>query len=136
MSPDHDVSAGFEPTATAPFMTFVGGLYRGPGIGRYGMWIRSEHANSHGKAHGGYLATVVDVAVSRGTRAFLADGSIVSTISMTLDYLEPADVGSWVEIAASVDRVGGRTVFTSARVTVGDLWVAKASVILARHRPR
>ncbi|GAA4537046.1 PaaI family thioesterase [Pseudonocardia xishanensis] len=131
-----EVPAGFEPMEMAPFMTFVGPLYRGPGIGRFGMRVLPEHANTHGKAHGGFLATVVDVAVSRGTRMSLADGSTVSTISMTLDYLEPADIGAWLEIAATVDRVGGRTVFTSARVTVGDLWVAKASAILARHRPR
>jgi uncharacterized protein (TIGR00369 family) len=131
-----DVPAGFEPIETSPFIAHLGQLYIAPGPGVFGMWVRPEHANTHGKGHGGFLATVIDVACSRGTRLAVGDGSAVSTISMTLDYLEPVEVGRWMEAVPTIERIGGRTVFTSCRVTVGDTVVARASVILARHRPK
>jgi uncharacterized protein (TIGR00369 family) len=134
--PVDDAPAGFEPIETSAFIEHLGQLYVKPGTGVFGMRVRPEHTNTHGKAHGGFLATVIDVACSRGTRLALADGSTVSTITMTVDYLGPVDVGDWVDVATSVDRGGGRTVFTSARVTAGERFVAKASVLLARHRPR
>jgi uncharacterized protein (TIGR00369 family) len=133
---DDDAPAGFERVATSAFIDYVGALYHRPGTSVFGTRVHAHHTNVHGKAHGGFLATLIDVACSRGTRYALADGTTVSTISMTLDYLNPTEQGSWLDIEMSLDRAGGRTAFTSARVRVGDLLVTKASVILALHRPK
>ncbi|WP_181780097.1 PaaI family thioesterase [Pseudonocardia pini] len=136
MHSNDDVPPGFEPIVTSPFIEYLGRFHWLPGTGRFGMHVRPEHANTHGNAHGGFLASIVDVACSRGTRFALGDGSTVSTITMTLDYLEPVDVGRWFEVDTTVDRAGGRTVFTTGRVVVDEKVLAKASVVLARHRPR
>ncbi|MCE3555603.1 PaaI family thioesterase [Pseudonocardia sp. RS11V-5] len=138
MTAGNGVPEGFELLPTSAFVEHLGGLYHRPdGPGHvFGMRVGPEHANVRGRAHGGFLATAVDVAASRGARAAMADGSGVSTMTMTLDYLAPVDVGDWIELVTSVDRIGGRTVFTTCRVTAGDRLVARGSVILARVRPR
>ena len=134
--PTPDVPDGFAPIETSAFVDLLGPLHFNPETGGYGLRVRPEHANTHGNGHGGFLATMLDVACSRGTRSALADGSAVSTVSMTLNYLEPAPVGGWLDLTSTVDRAGGRTVFTSGVAAVGGLVVAKAAIILARHRPR
>lgn len=131
-----DVPPGFALIETSAFIQHLGGLYRHPETGVFGMRTLPEHANAHLNAHGGFLATLVDVAVSRGTRLTLGDGSMVSTVTMTLNYLEPVPMGSWVEARPSLDRAGSRTVFTSCEVSVGELLVARATAVLARHRPK
>jgi hypothetical protein len=55
---------------------------------------------------------------------------------MSLDFVSGVAVGSWVEAAVTVDQGGGRTIFTSCRVSSGTTLVARAQVILTRGTPR
>jgi uncharacterized protein (TIGR00369 family) len=138
MTDGNGVPEGFVPLPTSAFVEHVGGLYHRPDAPEhtFAMRVGPEHANVRGRAHGGFLATAVDVATSRGARVAMGDGSGVSTVTMTMDYLAPVDVGEWIQLVTTVDRIGGRTVFASCRVTAGDRLVARGSVILSRLRPR
>lgn len=124
---------GFELVRTSAFAELIGPLYvaaSGSAV-RFGARVGPEHANTFGGAHGGFIASLVDVAAGRGTRLLLADGRSFRTVSMTTDFTGRAAVGDWLEAEVVLDRAGGRTVFVSCRVRSGDELVARASVVLA-----
>jgi uncharacterized protein (TIGR00369 family) len=50
---------------------------------------RPELANRKGDVHGGAVATLLDLAISRAIRSGLSDIAGLSTITMTVNYLEP-----------------------------------------------
>lgn len=129
--------AGFEPLSSSAFVQFLGPVF--VSVGSPGDTARSfrarvldVHTNSHGHAHGGYLAAVLDAAAGHGARRILGERSGLRTVSTTLDHLAPVEVGQWIEITVTIDRAGRRTAFASCRVHVGDTLVARASVVLSR----
>ena len=54
------------------------------------MAFRGEFGNRKGDVHGGVLATLVDLAMSQAIRSLKPDLAGLSTINMTINYLEPA----------------------------------------------
>jgi len=136
--PSHLPPPGFQPLRSSPFVALIGPVYLSEGGERpiFGAVVEPQHANTMDTLHGGFLAALVDVATGRGTRLALGDGHPVRTVSMNLDYVAGVSVGNWVEAAVTVDHGGGRTIFTSCRVTSGDRLVARANVILTRGTPR
>ena len=132
MTPSPAPPPGFELVRTSAFAELVGPHYVAPAGStmRFGAWVGPEHTNTFGGAHGGFIASLVDVAAGRGTRLVLADGRSFRTVLMTTDFTGRAAVGDWLEVEVVIDRAGGRTVFVSCRVRSGDDLVARASVVL------
>lgn len=52
--------------------------------------FRPEHGNRKGDVHGGVLATLIDLATSQAIRSLAPDIAGLSTINMTVNYLESA----------------------------------------------
>lgn len=52
--------------------------------------FRAEFGNRKGDVHGGVLATLVDLAMSQAIRSVRSDLAGLSTINMTVNYLDPA----------------------------------------------
>lgn len=124
---------GFEPFRSSPFLDHLGDVHRaarddGP---VFGVEVRPHHSNTMGGAHGGFLMALVDLAAGQGARTMLGRQEGFRTVSATTDFLAPATVGDWIEAVPSIDRAGRRTVFASCRLTVGDLLVVRASLVLA-----
>jgi uncharacterized protein (TIGR00369 family) len=122
---------GFVLLESSPFVEQVGPIYR-TSEGRLGVRVLPTHTNTMGSVHGGFLMTVVDIAAGQGARRAIGAGSVVRTVSTTIDFLATAGVGSWLEAELTVDRIGRRTVFTSCRVTSGETVVARATAVLMR----
>lgn len=93
------VPAGFEPLfSDSPFVQHAGNFHvRTDADGRkvVGCRIGHEHSNTEGYAHGGFLATFADFALS--------DSVMGITLNLTLDYMRPAQTGQWIE-AVIVER--------------------------------
>ncbi|MET0190055.1 MAG: PaaI family thioesterase [Pseudonocardia sediminis] len=142
MSTRHDddaevCPAGFEPLHSSAFVEFLGPVYvsvatLGDDAPRFRVLVRPVHANTHGHAHGGFLAAVLDAAAGHGIRRILDEPSGLRTITTTLDHLAPVAVGQWAEITVTLDRAGRRTAFASCRIHADDVLVARASVVLSR----
>lgn len=118
---------------SSEFLRLVGPLYLEDAAADPTFWLRVDerHLNTMGGAHGGFVATLADVAAARGARLLADDGRAFRTVSLTVDFLAPAPRDEWLCAVTTLDRLGGRTAFAACRITAADQLVARASVVLA-----
>jgi acyl-coenzyme A thioesterase 13 len=112
----------FEPLEGSPFGELIGPLYlrdgdSGPVVG---VRVASQHANRRGRAHGGLLMTLADVAVSRAAAAHIPPGSAIATASLQIAFLESPGEDQWLEAVPSIDRLGRSLIHASCLIRVGE----------------
>jgi len=76
-----------------PFNRFIGFKYAkvGPGRSQVELEAKPGMMNRKGDMHGGIIAAVLDSAMGDAVRTYLtADHAGISTISFSVNYLEPA----------------------------------------------
>jgi len=122
---------GFGPLDGAgPFVDLVGPLQVGPD-GVLGVQLEDRHLNRAGTAMGGFLATVVDVALGRAIREESEEEAAVATVSLTTDYLRAAPAGAWLEAHTQVERLGGRLAFADCSLRADGDEVVRARAVFA-----
>ena len=127
-----DVPSGFRPyPGQGPFLEHVGPIHVHEDADGLLLGIRAEtrHANHRGTVQGGLLATFADFALGRAIEADARDGKDRATVSLTIDYLKPAEPGDWIEARTHVDRVGGTLSFADCTLTVGDRVIARSRAV-------
>lgn len=77
--------------------------------------FRKHFGNTRGEVHGGAVAALVDAAMSQAVRSTIQAGSLVATVSMTLNYLAPAH--GELTCRGTVVKGGRSVVFTDAEVS-------------------
>jgi uncharacterized protein (TIGR00369 family) len=97
--------------------------------------IERRHSNSMGAAHGGFVATLADLALVHAVavareRAGL-ERAALATVSLTVDFLAPPKEGSWLEVQARVTRLGGRIAFVEGPMLADGVHVARCSAVFA-----
>ena len=117
-----DIPAGFVPlTVPGEFIRANGPLYlRHEGeLVLLGFRVEPRHTNPMGICHGGMLASFADMLLPISVHHKRADVGFrfLPTISLQLDYLAPAPLGSWVQGEAQVLRVTRTLVFAQGLVT-------------------
>ena len=117
----------FQPLEPSPFSELLGPLYAkptesGPVVG---VRVAPEHANRAGRAHGGLLMALADIAVSRAARASIPPGSTFATASLQIAFLEAASEGDWLEAEPRIDRLGRSMIHTSCEIRSGEKLVAR-----------
>jgi acyl-coenzyme A thioesterase PaaI-like protein len=114
--------AGFELIPmTSPFVARAGVFYsRDEPNGRrtIGTFIGHEQSNSEGVAHGGFLLTFADFAITIVT--------IGITLTMTVDFLRPVKIGKWIEAQIEVRKSSATLIFADTIVTCEDRDVLRA----------
>jgi uncharacterized protein (TIGR00369 family) len=125
-----DPPAGFEPfpRQSAFISNAVGPLFHRRNDAQLviGLRVGDRHANARSWAHGGLLSTVSDVALGHAIAAG-SGAAIPTTVGIAIDYLRPVPIGSWLEVHASVLRVGRRLAFSSAELKADSELVARAN---------
>ena len=130
-----DTPPGFEPHPDqGPFMEHVGPIQMrkaadGPPV--LGVRAEERHANHRGTVQGGFLSTLVDFALGRAIEFDSDDDRDRATVSLTVDFLKPAEPGEWIEAETSVDRVGGTLAFAECMLRVGERQVVRARAVFA-----
>jgi uncharacterized protein (TIGR00369 family) len=126
---------GFEPLDDpGPFASHVGPLYlreRAEKPPLIGLASGEQHANSAGKVHGGLLATLCDTAFGLAVRSQAGDISGAVTVSLTTDYLAPAEPGAWLEAHTEVEKLGGRLAFADCSVSADGQEVVRARAVFS-----
>jgi uncharacterized protein (TIGR00369 family) len=114
-----------------PFLEHVGPVYVREGGDDLILGLRAEerHANHRGTIQGGFLSTFADFALGRAIEADAADGKQRATVSLTVDFLKPAQPGNWIESRTRVDRVGGTLSFADCSLTVDDGEIVRARAV-------
>ena len=94
--------------------------------------IREAHCNSRGFAHGGLISALADYAmghsaVLQARRRAGSEKASAVTVSLTLDFIDSAQVGDCVEFQPMVLKVGRTLAFVDCRVVCGDRLIARGS---------
>ena len=131
--PDGFVLARFSPG----FLEVSGPYFVKPeaGLTIIGCRVADQHINYTGVAHGGFLATLADAALSlqlyNSTEAKLP----VATVSMTTNFLGAAKLGEWIEATGKIDRIGGRLAYAHGSIRSGARMLATMSGVFNIVRP-
>lgn len=99
------------------------------------MPFRPELGNRKGDVHGGVLATIMDLAISQAIRSLRPDLAGLSTINMTVNYLDTA-TGNLVARGKAL-KVGGSIAIGEATCETEDGRIvvqASAAFRLIRHK--
>ena len=128
-----DTPAGFEPFPNqGPFLEYIGPIHvREDDDGHPILGVRAEdrHANHRGTVQGGLLSTFADFALGRAIEFDAPDDHDRATVSLTVDYLKPAEPGDWIESRTSTDRVGRTLSFADCALVVGDREIVRARAV-------
>ena len=128
-----EIPPHFTPLSTSPFSERIGPLYvnsRDPGP-VIGVRIEAHHANRAGRAHGGLLMTLADIALTRAAREHVPPGATLATADLHIAFLDALGPGEWVEALPSVDRIGRALIHASCLLRAGERHVARAMGTLA-----
>jgi uncharacterized protein (TIGR00369 family) len=130
------VPAGYEPFSLSPFGDLVGPLYAGwRGSGpTIAVRVGSEHGNRSGRAHGGLMMTVADIALTRAALEQLPPNSRVATADLHIAFLESVSEGEWLEAIPSIDRVGRSLIHASCVLQASAKTAARVLATLTVHQ--
>lgn len=86
--------------------------------------------------HGGVLSALLDTAGGLAAWSALEPGEMVSTVDLTVDFLEPAGLGDDLRAEAELIRKGNRVCHTRMRVTQAGKLVAEGRGVFNIHREK
>ena len=75
------------------------------------------------------LSAFCDFALGRAIEADADDGKDRATVSLTADFLKPANPGDWIESRTRVDRVGGTLAFADCSLEVEGREIVRARAV-------
>lgn len=84
--------------------------------------------------HGGIVSALIDTAGGLAAWSALGDGETVSTVDLTVDYLEPGRLAGPLRAAAELLRKGNRVCHVRVRVTQDETVVAEGRGVYNIHR--
>ena len=95
----------------------------------FGVRAERHHTNHRGTVQGGMLSAFADFALGRAIEADADDGKQRATVSLTVDFLKPAQPGDWIESRTRVERVGGTLAFADCALTVEGREIVRARAV-------
>lgn len=94
--------------------------------------IREAHCNARGFAHGGMISALADnamglsaVRLARQTQN--SEKISALTVSLSLDFIDTAKVGEFIEFKPLILKVGRTLAFVECRVLCGDRLIARGN---------
>jgi acyl-coenzyme A thioesterase PaaI-like protein len=104
--------------------------------GRIHGWARFArfHLGRNGAVHGGALGMLFDTVLGL-TSSVLTGGPYQRTAYLKIDYRNIVPIEKELQIDAGVDRVDGRKIFVSGRLSDGDTLLTEADALFVRLKP-
>jgi len=123
-----EIPEHFELLPSSPFSERIGPLYVNwrDSVPVIGVRIAPHHANRAGRAHGGLLMTLADIALSRAVREQVPSGATFATADLHVAFLEALGQDQWLEAVPSVDRIGRALIHGSCLLSANGRNVARA----------
>ena len=116
-----------------PFNELVGPFYErrhGEDV-TLGLRIEQRHLNSRGFCHGGLLATLADLALGYSMLAKAQGLTNFVTVHLSIDYVDAAKEGDWVESQVDIQRIASKLAFANCYLVSGGKRIVHASAIFA-----
>ena len=131
---NNNIPKGFKPRDFGEgFIGTIGPLYTRLNDGKLqaGFLVEPRHTNPMGICHGGMLATFADMLcpISAHVHCEAAKGRFLPTISLQIDYMASAKLGSWVQGEAQVLRATRTMLFMQGLITAEEVTIARVSGI-------
>ncbi len=130
----NDIPPGFSLVKrTGPFLDLFGPVYvKIDGKARIvGVRVMDKHLNTRGIAHGGMLVTLADSALGINLAYYDEPPRPMVTVSLSTDFLNPAQLGDWIEAHVTVQRMGVHLAFASCNLMVEGRVILRASGVFA-----
>ncbi len=86
--------------------------------------------------HGGVISALIDTVGGAAAWSALPQGDSVSTVDLTVDYLEPAGLGGPLRGEAELIRKGNRVCHVRISITQNGVLVAEGRGVYNIHRRR
>jgi acyl-coenzyme A thioesterase PaaI-like protein len=104
--------------------------------GRIRGWARFArfHLGRNGAVHGGALGMLFDTVLGL-TTSVLTGGPRQRTAYLKIDYRHIVPIEKELQIDAGMDRVEGRKIFVSGRLSDGDTLLTEAEALFVRLKP-
>ena len=104
--------------------------------GRIRGWARFArfHLGRNGAVHGGSLGTLFDTVLGM-TSSVLTGGPYQRTAYLKINYRHIVPIEKELQIEAEIDRVEGRKIFVSGRLSDGDTLLTEADALFVRLKP-
>ncbi len=104
--------------------------------GRIHGWARFArfHLGRNGAVHGGALGMLFDTVLGL-TASVLTGSPRQRTAYLKIDYRAIVPIEKELQIDAGIDRVDGRKIFVSGRLSDGDTLLTEAEALFVRLRP-
>ena len=149
-----DIPEGFEPVqAGSPFVDLTGPFFfkEIDNVIAIGLRIEDKHCNSAGRAHGGLIATMADIALGNSIghasisdeerKRWREDGYELKrppiprvTVNLTTDYAGFAKAGDWVEMHVDIQKLGRSMSFATAHLHCDGERIARSSGVFRNLR--
>ena len=116
-----------------PFNELVGPFYerREAEAVSLGLRIEERHLNSRGFCHGGLLATLADLALGYSMLAAAKGLTNFVTVHLSVDYVDAAKEGDWVESQVDIQRIASKLAFANCYLLSGERRIVHASALFA-----
>ena len=86
-----------------------------PGIVVYSLNINHQHLATPTAVHGGVISSLMDAALGVGALSMVCtDDKVVSTVEMSVSFLNPAYLGDKLVAKSTVMKAGNRLIFMEA----------------------
>jgi uncharacterized protein (TIGR00369 family) len=92
-----------------------------------GLRLAKPHTNSRGLAHGGLITSLADNAMGLSCGVKLGGGARLVTVSLSIDFIGPAQIGQWLAVVTDVIKAGGTLCFAQCSVTADEAICARAN---------
>ena len=104
--------------------------------GRIRGWARFArfHLGRNGAVHGGSLGMLFDTVLGM-TSSVLTGGPYQRTAYLKINYRHIVPIEKELQIEAEIDRVEGRKIFVSGRLSDGDTLLTEADALFVRLKP-
>jgi acyl-coenzyme A thioesterase PaaI-like protein len=104
--------------------------------GRIQGWARFArfHLGRNGAVHGGALGMLFDTVLGL-TSSLLTGGPRQRTAYLTINYRHIVPIEKQLQVDAGIDRVEGRKIFVSGRLSDGDTVLTEADALFVRLKP-
>lgn len=98
--------------------------------------VRDELVGDPGRPaiHGGAISSLMDTAGGAAAWSALGENETVSTVDLSVDYLEPAGMEGDLRAEAQLLRKGNRVCHVRISVTQGEVLVAEGRGVYNVHR--
>jgi uncharacterized protein (TIGR00369 family) len=98
-----------------------------PGAIVLGLRLATPHTNARGFVHGGLIAALADKAMGHSCAHKMRGACSLVTVSMSIDFINSAQIGQWLTVETDVIKTGGTLCFAQCLVKANDDVIARAN---------